>query len=221
VPGAAFVVSSHPDQEAEDRLAAREFFAAALYMALVLLAALVAVPTERLPSDAAVVGLLIGSATGLMLAHWLAFRLAANVTGEAGFAAKSAAREAAAQIGGGLAVAVPAALPFLFLDGKAALTGRARGACGAACPDGSGDSSVAGSVVGCQPRRSGDRARGGGSCRRAESRPWALRAVAPRCVRSVDHSRYSATTPRDLTPTAASLPGTERPLPPRIACQAP
>ena len=111
------------DLEVEDRLAAREFFASALYMALVLLAVLVAVPTERLPPDDAVVGLLLGSAIGLTLAHWLAFRLAAHLTDAGGFAAESAAREAAAQIGGGLAVASIASVPFVLLDGEAALTG--------------------------------------------------------------------------------------------------
>jgi len=101
----------------------REFFAAALYMALVLLAVLVAVPTEILPSDESVVGLLIGSAIGLTLAHWLAFRLAAHLTEEGGFAAQSAAREAAAQVAGGVGVAALAAVPFLPLDGETALTG--------------------------------------------------------------------------------------------------
>lgn len=110
-----------PDPQ-EARLVAREFSAAALYMALVLLAALVAVPTERLPPDEAVAGLLLGSAVGLMLAHWLSFRLAAHLTMEGGFATQSAAREAGAQIGGGVAVAMVAALPFLLLDGRSALT---------------------------------------------------------------------------------------------------
>ena len=107
----------------EERLVAREFFASALYMAMVLLAVLVAVPKDRLPSDGAVAWLLLGSAIGLVLAHWLAFRLAAHLTVEGGFATASAAREALAQIGGGLAVAVLAAVPFLLLDGEAALTG--------------------------------------------------------------------------------------------------
>ena len=116
-------MSAETAAEEETRLAAREFFAAALYMALVLLAVLVAVPTESLPSDEAVVGLLIGSAIGLTLAHWLAFRLAAHLTEEGGFAAQSAAREAAAQVAGGVGVAVLAAAPFVVLDGEAALTG--------------------------------------------------------------------------------------------------
>ena len=116
-------MSADTAADEETRLAAREFFAAALYMALVLLAVLVAVPTESLPSDEAVVGLLIGSAIGLTLAHWLAFRLAAHLTEEGGFAAQSAAREAAAQVAGGVGVAALAAVPFLLLDGEAALTG--------------------------------------------------------------------------------------------------
>jgi hypothetical protein len=107
----------------ETRLVAREFFAAALYMALVLLAVLVAVPTERVPSDGTVVGLLVGSAIGLTLAHWLAFGLAAHPTERGGVAATAAAREATAQVAGGLAVAALAAVPFLVLDGAAALTG--------------------------------------------------------------------------------------------------
>lgn len=111
-----------PDPQ-EARLVAREFSASALYMALVLLAALVAVPTDRLPPDEAVAGLLLGSAIGLTLAHWLAFRLAAHLTVEGGFATESAAREAGAQVAGGVAVAVVAALPFLLLDGEAAVLG--------------------------------------------------------------------------------------------------
>jgi hypothetical protein len=105
------------------RLAAREFFASALYMALVLLAVLVAVPAEQVPADDAVVGLLIGSAIGLTLAHWLAFRLATHLTEEGGFAADSAAREAVAQVAGGLTVAALAAAPFLLLDGAQSLNG--------------------------------------------------------------------------------------------------
>lgn len=110
-----------PVAESEARLAAREFFAAALYMALVLLAVLVTVPTEKVPSDATTVGVLFGSAIGLTLAHWLAFGLAAHLTEEGGFAAESAAREAGAQVAGGLVVAAIASLPFLLLDGETAV----------------------------------------------------------------------------------------------------
>jgi hypothetical protein len=107
--------------ESHAQLVAREFFAAALYTALVLLAALVAVPVDRLPDDADLVATMAGTAIGLVLAHWLAFRLAAHLTAEGGFGAASAAREAGAQILGGLAVALVASVPFLLLDGKDAL----------------------------------------------------------------------------------------------------
>lgn len=103
------------------RILAREFFAAALYMALVLLAALVALPVERLPDDEALILTLVGTAIGLILAHWLAFRLAAHLTEEGGVWAGSAAQEAAAQIAGGMTVALVASAPFVVLDGAEAL----------------------------------------------------------------------------------------------------
>lgn len=104
----------------EDRLAGREFLAAALYMALVQWAALVAVPKEKIPASGTVVALLLGTAVGLILAHWLAFRLASHLS-EGGFAAASAAREAGAQVAGGLSVAVIAAAPFLLFDSATAI----------------------------------------------------------------------------------------------------
>lgn len=107
--------------ETHGRILAREFFAAALYMALVLLAALVALPVERLPDDHALVLTLLGTAVGLVLAHWLAFRLAAHLTEEGGVWAGSAAQEAGAQIAGGVVVALVASAPFVVLDGAEAL----------------------------------------------------------------------------------------------------
>lgn len=111
-------VGAGPD--VEDRMARREFLAAALYMALVQWAAMLAIPEDRLPEDGTVVALLLGTAIGLVLAHWLAFRLAAHVA-DGGFAAASAAREAGAQVGGGLCVGIAAALPFILFDGRTAL----------------------------------------------------------------------------------------------------
>jgi hypothetical protein len=108
------------ETEAERRMAAREFLAAALYMALVQWAALVAVPTDKVPDNETVVALLLGTAVGLVLAHWLAFRLASDLS-EGGFAAGSAAREAGAQVAGGLIVGVIAAVPFVLLDGETAI----------------------------------------------------------------------------------------------------
>jgi hypothetical protein len=99
----------------------REFLASALYVAMVLLAALVALPKERMPSDASVVATMVGTALGLIAAHFVAFRLAAHVTSETGTAPASVLEEAGAGFAGGLLVAVVAALPFAALDGEDAL----------------------------------------------------------------------------------------------------
>lgn len=107
--------------ERHARLLAREALAAALYMALVLLAGLVALPVARIPSDSVMVASLVGTAVGLVLAHWFAFRLAAHVTAEGGTWPGSAAQEATAQIVGGLCVALVASIPFLLTDGARAL----------------------------------------------------------------------------------------------------
>lgn len=103
------------------RALAREFFASALYVALVLLAALVALPRNRLPSDHAVMATLFGTAAGLVLAHFVAFRLAAHFTAEAGRAEAPIIQEAAAGMTGGLLVAVIAGIPYLIFDGDDAL----------------------------------------------------------------------------------------------------
>lgn len=113
---------ARPSDPEHDRLLLRELLASALYLTLVLLAALVAVPADRLPSDRRVVWLILGTALGLLAAHWLAFRLAARLTTEQGGWSPSAAQEAGAQLTGGMAVAVLAAVPFLLLDGDAALS---------------------------------------------------------------------------------------------------
>jgi hypothetical protein len=113
--------SSTTTADTHGRILAREFLAAALYMALVLLAALVALPLEQLPDDDVLVLTLLGTAIGLVLAHWLAFRLAAHLTEQGGVWAGSAAQEAGAQIAGGVAVALVASAPFVVLDGAEAL----------------------------------------------------------------------------------------------------
>lgn len=94
--------------------------ASALYLAMVLLAALVVTPDDRFPGDAAAVRLLLGTAVGLVAAHWFAFRLAARLTDAQGAWTPGAAREAGAQILGALCVALLGALPFVVLDGLAA-----------------------------------------------------------------------------------------------------
>jgi hypothetical protein len=120
-PDAVTTAGRTDERTGHRRILEREFLAAALYMALVLLAALVVLPVEQLPSDRTVVALLLGTAVGLIAAHWLAFRLAAHLTEADGIWAGTAAEEAGAQVAGGLATAVVASAPFLVLDGEAAL----------------------------------------------------------------------------------------------------
>ena len=105
------------------RALAREFFASALYVALVLLAALVALPRDRLPTDRAVMATLFGTALGLVLAHFVAFRFAAHFTSESGRAGAPLIQEAAAGMAGGLLVAVLAGIPYVLFDGDDALLG--------------------------------------------------------------------------------------------------
>lgn len=121
MPTTRSLTPPHADA-AHSRLLAREFMAAALYLAIVLLTALSAVPREYLPADRDLVLMLFGTSLGLVLAHWLAFRLAAHLTADGGVHTATAAQEATAQIAGGVSVAFLAALPFLVLDGNAATT---------------------------------------------------------------------------------------------------
>jgi hypothetical protein len=100
---------------------AREGLASALYVAVVLLATLVVVPQERLPSDLHLVELMFGAGIGLLAAHWFAFRLATRLTSEQGAWTRMAAEEATAMLLGGLVPVVVASAPFLLLDGQAAL----------------------------------------------------------------------------------------------------
>lgn len=111
-----------PTADAEHRgNLAREFFASALYVAMVLLAALIALPKDRLPADSAVVATLFGTATGLVVAHFVAFRLAAHMTSEAGLAPAEVLQEAGAGLAAGLLVASLAALPYLVWNADEAL----------------------------------------------------------------------------------------------------
>jgi hypothetical protein len=108
-------------QDAEVRReVAREFLAAALYLAIVLLAVLVLAPDERLPDRWDLVLTLVGSSAGLVLAHWYAFRLASHLA-EGGWRSPTAVKEAGGQLAGGVSVALVACLPFLFLDEQAAI----------------------------------------------------------------------------------------------------
>lgn len=99
-----------------DRLLAREFLASALYLDIVLLAGLVVIPDEDLPSPRDTVLYMVGTALGLLVAHWFAFNLAAHVTAEEGSWDRQARREAIAQLLGGLSAALLASLPFLLFE---------------------------------------------------------------------------------------------------------
>jgi hypothetical protein len=114
--------ADRPGQPEHIRAVAREFFASALYVAIVLLAALVALPKDHVPSDATVVGILFGTAIGLIAAHFVAFRLAAHFTAEGGVAPAPILQEAGAGLAGGLLVAAIAAIPYLLWNGDGALT---------------------------------------------------------------------------------------------------
>jgi hypothetical protein len=107
---------------AHRRSVVREFVSSALYLAIVLLGVLVALPREELASRAGMVGLVLGTSLGLLLAHWLAFRLASHLTAPRGVAMGEAAQEAGAGAAGGLGVALLASAPFAVLDGDSALT---------------------------------------------------------------------------------------------------
>lgn len=97
----------------------REALASALYVAIVLVGAVIAIPAETLPQDLDMVFLILGTAAGLVLAHWFAFRLASQLAGS-GSHPQGAVEEAAAQLVGGLAVAALAAAPYLIFDGRTA-----------------------------------------------------------------------------------------------------
>lgn len=109
------------EDAAHRRSLVREGLTSALYVALVLLATLVVVPQERLPSDLHLVQLMLGAGIGLLVAHWFAFRLATRLTSEQGAWTRTDAEEAAVMLLGGLAPGVVAAVPFLLLDGRPAL----------------------------------------------------------------------------------------------------
>jgi hypothetical protein len=102
------------------RRLAREFLASALYLDLVLLAGLAVVPAESVPPGIEVALIMLGASAGLLGAHWLAFRLAVQLTTD-GRWHDSARQEVLAQLAGGLAVVGFGALPFLLLTGRTAL----------------------------------------------------------------------------------------------------
>jgi hypothetical protein len=93
----------------------------ALYIALSLLAVIVALPREMERTEAvAVAGTLVVTAAGLLAAHWLAFTVSARLeTG--GILSREALAELAAQVGGGAAVVALAIAPILVLPPPAGI----------------------------------------------------------------------------------------------------
>jgi hypothetical protein len=87
----------------------------ALYVSLSLLAVTVALPSSGPAGDAGEVALLVVfTSTGLILAHLVAFRLSSRILHAGSWEASEAAK-VGAQVLGGAAVTVVAALPVLLL----------------------------------------------------------------------------------------------------------
>ncbi len=84
----------------------------ALYVAICLLAALIALP-ESGAAHAHVIGIIWGVTVGLALAHWFAFRLSARLVGT-GRVHPHDVEAAAAQLGGAVVVALLASVPVLL-----------------------------------------------------------------------------------------------------------
>jgi hypothetical protein len=100
----------------------REALVMALYVSIVTLAALVALPSDYGEShndaghsDPSLLALVWGTSVGLALAHWFAFELAA-IGFHAGRLERSDIEEGVAQIGGALSVSIGATIAILLAD---------------------------------------------------------------------------------------------------------
>lgn len=91
---------------------AKEGLTMALYVAICLLAGLTAVSDEVDHGEVRLLAIVWGTAIGLALAHWFAFRLSARLVTPEGLTAKDAAISAA-QVGGAAGVAILASIPVL------------------------------------------------------------------------------------------------------------
>lgn len=107
-------VTAVPDRHALREHLEREAYTMALYVSVVLLAALAAVGDHEEPGGVDVVALVWGTTVGLAVAHWFAYRLAARLA-----AGGSRRREdfeiGLAQLAGALAVALVVTVPFVLL----------------------------------------------------------------------------------------------------------
>ena len=91
----------------------KEAFSMALYVAICLLAALIAVPEDAV-EHTSMLALIWGITLGLALAHWFAFRVSARLVG-AGTVRASDVESAGAQLVGAAGVAVLASLAVVLL----------------------------------------------------------------------------------------------------------
>ncbi|MFT4468747.1 hypothetical protein ACMX2H_02460 [Arthrobacter sulfonylureivorans] len=102
-----------PRQHEERQELRQEALSTALYVAICLLAALIALPNaaaDRLP----LLGVVWGVTIGLALAHWFAFRVSARLFG-AGKIRQHDLEFGAVQLAGAAAVAVLGSIPALLL----------------------------------------------------------------------------------------------------------
>lgn len=92
----------------------------ALYVAVCLLAALVALADAAAEDHVRTLGVIWGTTVGLVLAHIFAFRVSARLIGR-GTVGQEDLETAGIQLGGGVAVAVLASVPVLLLPATAEL----------------------------------------------------------------------------------------------------
>jgi hypothetical protein len=97
----------------------KEASTTALYVAICLLAALIALP-ETGSAHAHVIRIIWGVTLGLALAHWFAFRVSARLVG-AGSVSPEDVQSAGAQLAAAVAVAVLASIPVVLLPESAEL----------------------------------------------------------------------------------------------------
>jgi hypothetical protein len=107
--GPAAAAPPHRDEAVELR---KEAYTMALYVAICLLAALIALPDPG-AGHAPAFGVIWGVTVGLALAHWFAFRVSARLVG-AGRVRAHDVESAGAQLAGAMAVALLASVPVVL-----------------------------------------------------------------------------------------------------------
>jgi hypothetical protein len=105
------------DSGSDKREWVREAMTMALYISLSLLAVLVALPTTHIaPSGTRAAVTVVATAVGLVLAHYVAFRLSSRLVDQ-GLITGESLELLGAQLSGALPVAIAAAIPPLVLGG--------------------------------------------------------------------------------------------------------